>query len=63
MKGARKADRKKAVKLAFKVGIIPDKWHFQQELKNEYFNPYEHKITASHVIYIHSGIEHFIKVA
>ena len=62
MKGARPANRKRALKVAFLAGVI-DKLQYQQELKNEFFNPYDHFVTRTHVVYVHSRIEHFIRVA
>lgn len=61
MEGAVKANRKKVVKIALAVGII-DEDQAQAELKHAYFNPYNHMKTATHLIYVHSGIEHFIRV-
>jgi hypothetical protein len=61
MKGARKADQKKAVKVALQAGVI-DEYEAKLELKNPYYNPYNHKVTKTHIIYIHSAIEHFIRV-
>lgn len=61
MKGARPAARKTVVKAAFECGLM-DKWSYDQEIKNPYFNPYNHKRTKTHLIYIHSAIEHFIKI-
>lgn len=58
MKGARKANRKKVLKAAIIAGLHIEK----EEFKNEYFNPYDHYVTKTHIIYVHSSIEYFIKV-
>ena len=61
MKGARQADRKKVIKVALLAGVI-DKDQAKEETKRPYFNPYNHFVTKTHIIYVHSAIEHFIKV-
>ncbi len=61
MKGARRANRKEVVKIALQAGAI-NEWQAKKELKNPWFNPYHHFRTETHIIYTHSGIEHFILV-
>ena len=61
MKGATRADRKLVVKIALLAGVI-DKEQAATEIKKPYFNPYNHYKTKTHIIYIHSAIEHFIEV-
>lgn len=60
MKGSRKACRKTVVKAAFEVGLI-DELDYKREIKNSYYNPYNHFRTKTHLIYVHSSIEHFIR--
>jgi hypothetical protein len=55
MKGATKANTILVHKLAKQLGIVPEGFN----AKN---NPYEQKKTKTHLIYIHSGIEHFIRI-
>jgi len=61
MKGARKAARVKAVKVALMAGAINEQ-QAREEVKKPYYNPYRHYVTKTHVIYVNSAIEHFIKV-
>lgn len=61
MKGARKANQKKVVKIALLTGLIDDH-QASEEIKKPYYNPFTHLVTKTHIIYVHSGIEHFIKV-
>mgnify|MGYP001099698838 CR=1 FL=1 len=61
MKGHCKADRKKVVRIALMAGII-DEEQAKNEIKNPYYNHYNHFRTKTHIIYVHSMIEHFIKV-
>jgi len=61
MKGHTIADRKKVVKIAFLAGVI-DKEQAREETKRPYYNPYTHYKTKTHIIYVHSMIEHFIRV-
>lgn len=61
MKGARHADRKKVVRIALQAGII-DEEQAKEEIKRPYYNPYEHFVTRTHIVYVHSAIEHFIEV-
>ena len=61
MKGHTRADKKKVVRIAMQAGVI-DKQQAKEELRKPYFNPYNHYKTKTHIIYCHSGIEHFIKV-
>lgn len=61
MEGHTKADRKQAVKVAEYAGVI-DMEQAREEIKRPYYNPYTHYKTKTHIIYVHSGIEHFIKV-
>ncbi len=61
MKGATRANQKEVTKIALIAGII-DEEQAKQEIKNPYFNPYKHYKTKTHIIYVHSCIEHFIKV-
>ena len=61
MKNHKRADRKKVVKIALMAGVI-DEEQAKEEIKRPYYNPYNHFKTDSHIIYVHSAIEHFIKV-
>ena len=61
MKGARPANKNKVIKIALLAGII-DEEQARLETKNAYYNPYTHYVTKTHIVYVHSGIEHFIKV-
>lgn len=61
MQGARKADKKKVIKVALLAGVI-DEDQAREETKRPYYNPYTHYVTKTHIIYVHSMIEHFIKV-
>jgi len=55
MKGARKANKKTVVKAAIHTGILSESEGFR-EIKQPYYNPYEHKRTKTHFIYVNSGI-------
>lgn len=48
MKGAVRADKKKLLKAIDAV--------------EEYYNPYDFYRTKTHLIYVHSGIEHFYRI-
>lgn len=61
MKGHTRANRVKAVRAALQAGVI-DETQAAQEIKKPYYNPYKHFKTKTHIIYVHSGIEHFIRV-
>ncbi|MBP6478979.1 MAG: hypothetical protein KA290_14785 [Chitinophagaceae bacterium] len=61
MKGHTKANQKKVIDIAEQAGVI-DSWWAKKERKHSYFNPYIHYKTKTHLIYVHSGIEHFIRV-
>lgn len=61
MKGARQANKKKVVRIALLAGVI-DKQQATREIKEPWYNPYSHHVTRTHIIYVHSGIEHFIEV-
>ena len=61
MKGHTRANRKMAVELAIQTGTITEEYG-KRELKNAWFNPYKHYKTKTHIIYVNSGIEYFIKV-
>lgn len=61
MKNHKRADRKKVVKIALMAGVI-DEEQAREEIKRPYYNPYNHFKTDSHIIYVQSAIEHFIKV-
>lgn len=61
MKGARPANKKKVIKAALLAGVI-DESQAQQESKHLYYNPYTHYVTKTHIVYVNSAIEHFIKV-
>lgn len=61
MRGHTKANRKEVVKIALLSGVI-DKDQAKEEIKKPHFNPYTHFKTKSHIIYVHSGIEHFIRI-
>lgn len=55
MEGATKANTQLVHKLANMLDIVPNGFN----AKN---NPYTQKKTKTHLIYIHSGIEHFIRI-
>jgi len=61
MKGHTRANRREVVKIALQAGII-DNEQASIELKNPWYNPYNHFKTNTHVIYVHSAIKHFIRV-
>ena len=61
MEGHTKANRKEVVRIALLAGVI-DEEQAREETKRPYYNPYTHYKTKTHIIYVHSGIEHFIKV-
>jgi len=61
MKGARQANKKKVIKIALLAGVI-DNEQAREETKRPYYNPYTHYVTKKHIIYVHSGIEHFISI-
>ena len=61
MKGATRANKKLVAKIAELAGVI-DREQAAEEIRRPYFNPYNHYKTKTHVIYVHSSIEHFIKI-
>ncbi len=61
MKGARRANKRKATLAAIQAGAI-SKEQGRQEIKQPWYNPYEHLVTRTHIIYVNSAVEHFIKV-
>ncbi len=61
MKGHTRANRREVVKIALEAGVI-DKEQAAMELRNPWYNPYNHFKTKTHIIYVNSSIEHFIKV-
>lgn len=61
MEGHTIANQKEVVKIALAAGVI-DEEQAHQELKKPYYNPYTHYKTKTHIIYVHSSIEHFIRV-
>lgn len=61
MKGHTRANRKEVVKIALQAGVI-DEYEAKRQIKNPYYNPYNHYKTKTHIVYCHSGIEHFIRV-
>ncbi|HXS59732.1 MAG TPA: hypothetical protein VN703_02850 [Candidatus Sulfopaludibacter sp.] len=61
MKGHTKANKRKVVKIALLAGVIEEE-QATEEIKKSYYNPYTHYKTKTHIIYVHSMIEHFIKV-
>lgn len=61
MQGARRANKKKVIKIALLAGVI-DEEQAAMETKKPYYNPYNHYHTKTHIIYVHSSIEHFIRV-
>lgn len=61
MKGSRPANKKKVIKIALEAGVI-DREQATAETKRPYYNPYTHYVTKTYIIYVHSGIEHFIRV-
>ena len=60
MKGARPCSKRRAVKAALETGVIEED-DAKMELKHKYYNPYRPLQTKTHIIYIHSAIEHFIR--
>lgn len=61
MKGHTKADRRKVINIALMAGVITEE-DAKKEMKFSYYNPYTHYKTKTHIVYVHSCIEHFIKV-
>lgn len=61
MKGHTRANRREVVKIALQAGII-DEEQAIRELRNPWYNPYNHFKTKTHIIYVYSSIEHFIRV-
>ena len=61
MKGAKKANKKIVTKIALLAGVI-DEYQAKQELKRPFYNTYNHYRTKTHIIYVNSLIEHFIRV-
>lgn len=61
MKGHTRANQRKVVKIAMKAGIITEE-DGRAEIKRSGYNPYVHYKTKTHIIYVHSSIEHFIRV-
>lgn len=61
MKGKTKADRKQVLKVAFNVGLMSED-EYRQSLRYRYYNPYRFYKTDTHIIYVHSAVEYFIKV-
>lgn len=61
MNGATRANRRLAVKIANLAGVIDDE-QAKEELKRPWFNPYNHFKTKTHLVYVHSSIEHFIRI-
>lgn len=61
MKGVRPANRKKVVKIALLAGVI-DEEQAREETKRPSYNPFTHYVSKTYIVYVHSGIEHFIKV-
>lgn len=61
MKGARRANRRTVVKAAIETGIISEE-EGRKELRLRFYNPYTHYRTRTHLIYVHSAIEHFISL-
>jgi hypothetical protein len=61
MKGATRANKILVTKIALLSGVIDDE-QAAQEIKRPYFNPYNHYKTSTHVIYVHSSIEYFIRI-
>ena len=61
MKNHTRANRREVIKIALEAGVI-DEDQAKTELKNPWWNPYTHFKTATHIIYVYSDIEHFIRV-
>lgn len=61
MKGAREANKLKVIRVALEAGVI-DIEQAKNERKFKSYNPYQHFVTRTHVVYVNSGIEHFIKI-
>jgi hypothetical protein len=43
------------------AGVISEE-DGRRELNSEHWNPYEHYVTRTHIIYVHSAVDHFIEV-
>lgn len=61
MKGATRANRKEVVRAAMQAGVI-DEEQGRIELRQPWYNPYHHFKTKTHLVYVNSSIEHFIRV-
>ena len=61
MANATRANRKLAVKIAEIAGVI-DEEQARTEIRKPYYNPYNHLKTKTHLIYVNSSIEHFIRI-
>ena len=61
MKGATRANKKEIVKIALLAGVI-DEIEAKLQIKRPHYNPYNHFKTKTHAVYVHSGIEHFIRI-
>ena len=55
MKEAKRADKKKVEKLLVEHGHLA-----KEDIK--YYNPYNYFRTDTHLIYVHSMVEHFYKI-
>lgn len=61
MENSTRANRKDAVKIALLAGVM-DEEEAKIEIKRPWYNPYNHYKTKTHLIYVNSCIEHFIKI-
>lgn len=61
MEGATRADKRLVPKIALLAGVISEE-DAKREIREPWYNPYNHYKTKTHVVYVHSCIEHFIKV-
>jgi hypothetical protein len=61
MDGSKPCSRKIAIKAAIETGVISDS-EGKKELKMPYYNPYSHYKTKTHIIYVNSAIEYFIRI-
>lgn len=61
MHGARNANKVKVIKTALIAGVISEE-QASTEIKKKHYNPYQQFITKTHVIYVNSAVEYFIKI-
>ncbi len=61
MKGTRLANKRKVVKIALMIGVI-DETQAKRELKDSWYNPFNHYVSKDYIVYTHSDVNYFIKV-